>query len=62
MYFAWGVTLEIIADPDERIVHVYDEAGRYERIEASVETYAPAIVPDLLLPLGAMFAKLNIPE
>jgi len=36
VYLAWGVTLELIADPDARIVDVYDSAGRFERISADV--------------------------
>jgi Uma2 family endonuclease len=62
VYFAWGVTLELIADPETRTVDVYDSEGRYERIEATVELYSPAIIPDLRLPLRAMFAELEIPE
>jgi Uma2 family endonuclease len=66
VYFAWGISLEMIADPDERYVDVYDSAGRYERVDASVEIYSPAIIPGLVLPLRAMFAKLDriddIPE
>jgi Uma2 family endonuclease len=63
-YLAWGVSLVLIADPDARYVDVYDCAGAYERVDASVETYSPAIIPDLVLPLRAMFAKLDfdIPE
>jgi Uma2 family endonuclease len=59
VYFAWGVTLELIADPDGRCVGVYDNLGRHEHVHASVETYSPAIVPDLVLPLRAMFAELD---
>jgi Uma2 family endonuclease len=62
VYFAWGVMLELIADPDERTVEVYDIEGGFERLDASVETYSPAIIPDLRLPLRAMFAKLDVPE
>jgi Uma2 family endonuclease len=58
-YLAWGVSLVLIADPDARYVDVYDGAGAYERVDASVETYSPAIIPDLVLPLRAMFAKLD---
>ncbi len=61
VYFAWGVTLELIADPDARVVDVYDSAGGFERIVADVETYTPAIIPDLRLPLRAIFAKMDIP-
>jgi Putative restriction endonuclease len=61
-YFAWGVILELTADPEARFVDVYDNAGNYERVDGSVETYAPTMVPDLRLPLRAMFAKLDIPE
>jgi Uma2 family endonuclease len=35
VYFAWGVTLELIADPDARIVDVYDSNGGFERVDAS---------------------------
>jgi Uma2 family endonuclease len=45
-----------------RSIEVYDADGRYERVDATVETYAPASVPDLRLPLRAMFAKLDVPE
>jgi Uma2 family endonuclease len=61
-YLAWGVSLELIADPDGRYVDVYDRAGRYERIDGSVETYSPAIIPDLALPLRAIFAELDFIE
>ena len=61
-YLAWGVSLVLIADPDARYVDVFDSAGNYERVDASVEMYSPAIIPDLPLPLRAMFAELNIPE
>jgi Uma2 family endonuclease len=59
VYFAWGVTLELIADLDGRCVYVYDNLGRHEHVDASVETYSPAIDPDLVLPLRAMFAELD---
>ena len=59
VYFAWGVRLELIADPDSRYVDVYDADGRHERVDASLETYSPAIIPDLVLPLRAMFAELD---
>ena len=59
VYFAWGVTLELIADPDGRYVDVHDSTGRYERVDASVETYSAAAIPDLVLPLRAMFAELD---
>ncbi len=62
VYFAWGVILELIADPDTRTVDVHDREGRFERIDAAVEMYSPAIIPDLRLPLRAMFAKMDIPE
>jgi Uma2 family endonuclease len=61
-YLAWGVSLVLIADPAARYVDVYDGAGGYERVDASVETYSPAIIPDLPLPLRAIFAELDIPE
>jgi len=61
VYFAWGVMLEIIADPEARNIDVYDSAGRYERVEATVEMYSPPVIPDLRLPLRAMFEKLDIP-
>ena len=60
VYFAWGVNLELIADPDGSWVEVYDRDGRYERVDASVETYSPAIVPGLALPLRAMFAEMGV--
>jgi Uma2 family endonuclease len=59
VYFAWGVTLELIADPDGRYMDVHDIDGRYERVDASVETYSPAIIPDLVLPLRAMFDEMD---
>ncbi|MGD0475628.1 MAG: Uma2 family endonuclease [Candidatus Velthaea sp.] len=59
-YLTWGVSLVLIADPDARYVDVFDSAGTYERIDASVESYSPAIIPDLVLPLRAMFAKLDL--
>ncbi len=59
VYFAWGVTLELIGDPDGRYVDVYDSTGRYERVDALIETYSPAIIPDLVLPLRAMFAEMD---
>jgi Uma2 family endonuclease len=63
VYFAWGVTLELIADPETRIVEVYDIEGRFERIDAAtVEMYSPATIPDLVLPLRAIFAEMDIPE
>jgi Uma2 family endonuclease len=62
VYFAWGFILELIADPEERFVDVYDSKDHFERIEATVELYSPAIMPDLRLPLRAMFAKMDIPE
>jgi Uma2 family endonuclease len=61
-HLAWGVSLVLIADPAARYVDVYDRAGAYERVDASVETYTPAIIPDLPLPLRAIFAELDIPE
>jgi hypothetical protein len=39
---------------------VCDIDGRYERVDAPVETYLPAIIPDLSLPLRAMFAELDL--
>jgi Uma2 family endonuclease len=63
VYFAWGVTLELIADPETRIVEVYDIEGRFERIDAAtVELYSPAIIPDLVLHLRAIFAEMDIPD
>jgi Uma2 family endonuclease len=62
VYFAWGVILELIADPDGRFVDVFDRDGRYERVDSSVESYSPPIIPSLILPLRAMFAELVIPE
>jgi Uma2 family endonuclease len=61
-YLTWGVSLVIIADPNARCVDVYDSAGRYDRLDASVETYVPEVIPDLVLPLRAIFAELDIPE
>jgi hypothetical protein len=40
-------------------VDVHDIDGRYERVDASVETYSPAIIPDLVLPLRAMFDEMD---
>jgi hypothetical protein len=62
VYFAWGVMLELIADPDGRFVDAFDSEGRYERVDASIEAYPPAMIPSLILPLRAMFAELDIPE
>jgi Uma2 family endonuclease len=62
VYFAWGVLLEIIADPETRRVEFYDAGGGCERVDATVEAYSPAAFPDLRLPLRAMFAKLEIPD
>jgi Uma2 family endonuclease len=62
VYFAWGVVLELIADPEKRMLDVYDRDGRHERVDATLETYSPAIFPDLALPLRAMFAELDLPE
>jgi Uma2 family endonuclease len=61
-YLTWGVSLVLIADPEARHVDVYDLDGRYERVEASVEMYSPAIIPELPLPLRAIFADLDTPE
>jgi Uma2 family endonuclease len=61
VYFAWGVMLELIADPEARTLDVYDAEGRHERVEASCELYAPAAFPDLRLPLREMYAKLDMP-
>jgi hypothetical protein len=49
-------------DPEARFVDVYDDAGKYERVDGSVETYSPTMISNLRLPLRAMFAKLDIPE
>ncbi len=66
VYFAWGVMLQLIADPEERTLHVYDSDGNYERIDVERESrallYAPKIIPDLRMPLRAIFAKMDIPE
>jgi len=62
VYFAWGVLLELIADPETRMLDVYDRDGRHERVDATRETFSPAIVPDLELALRAMFAELDLPE
>jgi Uma2 family endonuclease len=62
VYFAWGVLLELIADPETRTLDVYDRTGRHERVDATLETYSPAIFPDLDLPLRAIFAELDFPE
>jgi Uma2 family endonuclease len=43
VYFAWGVLPELIADPKTRILDVYDRDGRHERVDATLETYSPAI-------------------
>jgi Uma2 family endonuclease len=62
VYFAWGITLEVIADPQTRTVDFYDSAEHFERVDASVETYSPAVVRSLAFPLRAIFAELDIPE
>jgi Uma2 family endonuclease len=62
VYFGWGITLELIANPDSRTVDVYDNTGGFERIDASREEYFPAIISDLRLPLRAIFAEMDIPE
>ena len=62
VYFAWGVTLEIIVDPEARTVDFYDSVEHFERIDAAVEAYTPASVPSLTLALRAIFAELDIPE
>jgi Uma2 family endonuclease len=62
VYFAWGVRLEIIADPQTRSIEIYDAGGGCERVNANLETCSPAAFPDLRLPLRAMFAKLEIPD
>jgi Uma2 family endonuclease len=61
-YLAWGVSLVLIADPDARYVDVFDDTGTYARVDASVEAYSPAAIPDLTLPLRAMFEELDLPE
>ncbi len=35
-YLAWGVSQVLIADPNERYVDVFDSAGTYERVAATV--------------------------
>jgi Uma2 family endonuclease len=62
VYFAWGVALELIADPETRTLEVFDRDGRHERVDATLETYSPAIFPDLQLPLRTMFAELDLPD
>ncbi len=60
VYFKWGVILELIANPEARTVDAYDCNGRFERV-AAVESYAPKIIPDLVLPLRTMFDKMHVP-
>jgi len=62
VYFAWGVLLEFIADPRTRTLDVYDRNGLHEHIGAEHETYSAAIVPDLALPVKALFAEIDIPD
>ena len=61
VYFKWGVTLELIANPETRTIDVYDCDGRFERVGA-VENYAPRIIPDLALPLRTLFETMDIPD
>jgi Uma2 family endonuclease len=62
VYFAWGVLLELIADPEARTLDVYDRTGFHERIGADREAYSPAIIPNLALPVRATFAEIDIPD
>jgi Uma2 family endonuclease len=62
VYFAWGVLVELIADPQKRTLDVYEHNGLHECIGAEQETYTPATVPDLALPVKAMFAEMEIPD
>ena len=62
VYFSWGITLEIIADPEARTVDFYDSPEHFERVDATVENYTPSSIPSLTLALRAIFAEMDIPE
>jgi Uma2 family endonuclease len=59
-FLAWGVTLDIVANPQTRTVEFYDAAGGYERVDDQVAVYAHPAFPDLHFPIQAIFAKLDI--
>jgi Uma2 family endonuclease len=61
VYFAWGVTLLLIVDPESRSMEAYD-IERYHGTIGAVDTYSPEIFPDLHLPLRALFAEMDIPD
>ena len=60
VFLAWGVTLFIIVDPENRSLDAYDNRGRH--VTCAGDTYSSALFPDLVFPLRAMFDDLEIPE
>ena len=54
--------LELIADPETRTLDVYDRTGFHERVGADRATYSPEIIPNLALPVRAMFAEIDLPD
>jgi Uma2 family endonuclease len=67
VYFAWGVSLEIIADPDAGIVEVYDGEHSFQLFDVSATKTlrivgAGGLPGTLSLPLAEMFAEMDIPD
>jgi Uma2 family endonuclease len=58
VYLSCGVQLVLIVDPEERSVEVFVRDGSHGTIGA-VDAYVPPCFPDLVLPLRAMFDRLD---
>jgi len=59
-FLAWGVTLDVIANPQTRTVEFFDADGGYDKVDDRAAIYTHPTFSDLHFPVQAIFAKLDI--